>query len=369
MAERIAAYIGLGSNLGDRRRTIREALAALDRHPDIKVARVSDIKETAPLGQASEPYYLNGVAEVHTTLAPEGLLSVLMATEDVLGRTRRGRWGPRTIDLDLLLFGGQIVRLPHLIVPHPQMHLRSFVLDGLCQLDGQIVHPLFHEPVCELARRLGGGSFALDPAGPQLVSVAGPIGVGKTTLVKRLAAALDGQVLLEPYDTNPFLARVYAGQKDLALDSQLYFLLHRADQLRPEALSQESVSLTDYVFQKELIYARRLLDAEQLELYERVYEVFARTVKAPALVIYLTDSPERCLERIHRRNRPYEQQIALDFLEALHQDYERLSEGWRTCPLIRLFASNVGIDDEAAIEHVALQVKAYVAEREHVTVA
>ncbi len=368
MAEPIAAYIGLGSNLGDRQRTIREALAALDRHPDIEVTRVSDIKETPPIGQASQPYYLNGVAEVRTTLSPEGLLNVLMTTEDVLGRTRRGRWGPRTIDLDLLLFGRRIVRLPNLIVPHPQMHLRSFVLDGLCQLKADLVHPLFNEPVCELARRLGGGDFVLDPAGPQLVSIGGPIGVGKTTLMKRLAAALDGQALLEPYDTNPFLARVYAGQKDLALDSQLYFLLHRADQLRAEALSQESVSLTDYVFHKELIYARRLLDAEQLKLYEQVYEVFAATVKDPVLVIYLEDSPERCLERIHRRNRPYEQQITLEFLEALHEDYERLFEGWRTCPLIRLPASEIGIDDEAAIEHVALQVKAYVAEREQVAV-
>jgi len=369
MAERITAYIGLGSNLGDRRHTIREALASLNRHPEIEVSRVSDIKETPPLGQASEPYYLNGVAEIHTTVAPEELLSVLMNTEDILGRTRRGRWGPRTIDLDLLLFGRKIVRQPHLIVPHPQMHLRSFVLDGLCQLDGDLVHPLFHEPVRELAGRLGGGNFVLDPAGPQLVSIAGPIGVGKTTLVKRLAAVLDGQVVLEPYDTNPFLARVYAGQKDLALDSQLYFLLHRADQLHPEALSQESVSLADYVFQKELIYARRLLDAEQLRLYERVYEVFTRTVEPPALVIYLEDSPQRCLERIHHRNRPYEQQIVLEFLEALHQDYEHLFADWGICPLIRLPVSKVGIDDEAAIEHVALQIKAYVAEREHAAVA
>jgi len=368
MAEPTIAYIGLGSNLGDRQRTIRDALATLGRHGEIEVMRVSDIKETAPLGQASEPYYLNGVAEIRTTLSPEGLLSVLMTTEDVLGRTRRGRWGPRTIDLDLLLFGQQILRLGHLIVPHPQMHLRSFVLDGLCQLKGDLVHPLFNESVRELARRLGGGNFMLDPAGPQLVSIGGPIGVGKTTLAKRLAAALDGEALLEPYDTNPFLPQVYAGHRELALDSQLYFLLHRADQLRPDALSQERVSLTDYVFQKELIYARRLLDAEQLKLYERVNEVFAATVKDPVLVIYLEDSPERCLERIHRRNRPYEQQIGLEFLEVLHEGYERLFEGWRRCPLIRLPASEIGVSDEAALEHVALQVKAYVAEREQVAV-
>lgn len=368
MAEPTVAYIGLGSNLGDRQRMIRDALASLGRHSDVEVLRVSDIKETAPLGRASEPYYLNGVAEIRTTLSPEGLRNVLMSTEDMLGRTRRGRWGPRTIDLDLLLFGQQIVRLPHLIVPHPQMHLRSFVLDGLCQLNGELVHPLFHESVRELARRLGGGNFMLDPAGPQLVSIGGPIGVGKTTLAKRLAAVLDADVLPEPYDTNPFLPQVYAGRKELALDSQLYFLLHRAEQLRPDALSPERISLSDYVFQKELVYARRLLDAAQWSLYERVHEVFAATVKDPVLVIYLQDSPERCLERIHRRNRPYEQRITLEFLEMLYEDYERLFEGWRICPLIRLPASQVGVGDAAALEHVALQVKAYVAERQRLAV-
>jgi len=366
MAEPTAAYIGLGSNLGDRQRAIKEALAALDRHPEIEVTRVRDTTEPAPLGRAAQPSSLHGVAEMRPPLSPETLLSVLMTTEDVLGRTRRGGWGPRTIDLDLLLFGQRVIRLAHLTVPHPQMHLRSFVLDGLCQLKGDLVHPLFNEPVRELARRLGGGNFVLDPAGPQLVSIGGPIGVGKTTLMKRLATTLDAEALREPYDTNPFLPQVYAGRKELALDSQLYFLLHRADQLRAEALSPECVSLTDYVFQKELIYARRLLDAEQLKLYERVHEVFAATVKDPVLVIYLEDSPERCLERIRRRNRPYEQQITVEFLDALREDYERLFEGWRSCPLIRLPASEIGISDEAALEHVALQVKAYVAERERV---
>ncbi len=124
MAEPTTAYIGLGSNLGDRHRNIREALKTLDHNAAIEVGRVSDIKETAPLGQVSEPYYLNAVAELKTTLDPERLLSVLMTTEEVLGRTRRSKWGPRTIDLDLLLFGSEVIRLPDLIVPHPQMHLR-----------------------------------------------------------------------------------------------------------------------------------------------------------------------------------------------------------------------------------------------------
>jgi len=363
MTEQVTAYIGLGSNLGDRQRVIKEALEGFGRNGQIEVVRVSEIKETRPLGSSTQPDYLNAVAEIRTTLPAERLLDVLMATENILGRIRRGKWGPRTIDLDLLLFGQEIIHLPNLIVPHPQMHLRSFVLDGLCELDSRLEHPLFNESAGELARRLAGNDFALNPAAPQLVSIAGLIGVGKTTLMTRLAAALDAETAMEPYDTNPFLSKVYAGQHELALDSQLYFLVNRAEQLDPETLSRDKVSLTDYVFEKELIYARRLLASEQLDLYERLYQPFAERAAAPVLVIYLQDSPQQCLERIRRRNRPYEQEITLAFLESLNADYERLFADWKTCPVLHLPVSRIGLDDETALAHVALQVKAYVVSR------
>jgi 2-amino-4-hydroxy-6-hydroxymethyldihydropteridine diphosphokinase len=368
MTQPTTAYIGLGSNLGDRQRAIGGALHALGRTPGVNVVRVSDTCETLPLGEAPQPHYLNAVAEIATTLGPLELLKTLRTVEDLLGRVRRERWGPRTIDLDLLLYGRQNIRLPELIVPHPQMHLRSFVLDGLCQLDPNLVHPLLDEPVSELSARLGGGDFILDSDAPQLVSVAGLIGVGKTTLVRRLATVLEGTILLEPYDTNPFLPQVYAGKKELALDSQLYFLVNRAAQLAPDALTPGRVFLTDYVFEKELIYARRLQDAEQLKLYEQIYLSFVEKVATPALVIYLHDTPERCLARIHRRNRPYEQRIELSFLESLHVDYEELFAAWKTCPVVRLPVERVGLDDEVSLGHLALQVKAYVAASERAVV-
>ena len=364
MPESTIAYIGLGSNLGDRRRAISSAVHALGRSPGIDMLGVSDVKETAPLGGARQPNYLNAVAKIVTARDPEDLLDALHAIEDMLGRVRREKWGPRSIDLDLLLYGQKNLRLPNLIVPHPQLHLRSFVLDGLCQLDPELVHPLLGASVTELAGRLNGRDFTLDPEAPALVSVAGLIGVGKTTLVSRLTGSLQGEVLLEPYDTNPFLPQVYAGRKDLALDCQLYFLLGRAAQLAPEALTAGKVSLTDYVFEKELVYARRLLDIEQLKLYEQIYEAIVEKVAAPILVIYLQDTPEHCLERIHSRNRPYEQTIGQEFLESLYGDYEELFAGWRKCPVVRLPAENVGLGDEAAIKHLTLQVNAYIASGE-----
>jgi deoxyguanosine kinase len=359
MAERVTAYIGLGSNLGDRERSIREALKILGGNGSVEVARVSEIKETLPLGQMDQPKYLNGVAEVRTALKPQELLKKLKATEAALGRQPNTSWQSRPIDLDLLLFDDEVLSTTGLVVPHPEMHLRSFVLDGLCQLNPQLVHPLLQEPVSELSRRLAGGNFLLDPQAPRLVCVSGVIGVGKTTLAKKLAEVLPATVLFEPYDTNPFLAQVYAGKSELALDSQLYFLVHRAGQLSPANLRRDEVFVTDYVFEKELIYARRLLNEQQLRLYETIYPLFAQKAATPSVVIYLEDSPANCLARIHHRNRPYEQQMTLEFLEMLDGDYKRLFAGWKACPVIRIPATRLTGYAPEVVDHVMRQVRAY----------
>lgn len=361
MPEPTTAYIGLGSNLGDREQTIRQALDLLGGNGTVEVTRVSDIQETAPLGQMHQPNYLNGVAEVRTGLKPQELLRKLKATEAALGRWPASKWQARPIDLDLLLYGLEIINDSGLVVPHPEMHLRSFVLDGLCQLNPGLVHPLLKEPVSELAHRLGGGNFAVDPDVPLLVSVAGIIGVGKTTLTKKLGEVLGCEVLFEAYDTNPFLPEVYAGRRELALDSQLYFLTSRIAQLNTDTLARGRIVIIDYVFDKELIYARQLLDAQQLGLYQQIYPLSANKITSPVLVVYLTDSPQSCLEHIHSRNRPYEQKIELSFLEALGSDYDRLFAGWKHCPVIRISMSEFDCRIDKDVRHLAEQIKYYTA--------
>lgn len=361
MPELTTAYIGLGGNLGDREETIRQALRLLGDDGAVEVTRVSDLQETAPLGQMDQPNYLNGVAEVRTALKPRELLRRLKATEAALGRQPASKWQARPIDLDLLLYGPEIISDSGLVVPHPELHMRSFVLDGLCQLNPELAHPVLKEPMSELTRRLGGGNFIIDADAPQLVSVAGIIGVGKTTLAKKLSEVMPGRVLYEPYGTNPFLPLVYAGKSELALDSQLYFLVNRTDQLDRSRLPRNEVLVTDYVFEKELIYARRLLNPEQLKLYETIFQPFAARVATPVLAVYLQDSPQACLERIHSRNRPYEQRISLEFLEALDQDYRKLFAGWKASPVIRIAASRLTGYSEAVVEHVVRQVRAYIA--------
>ena len=358
MAE-TTAYIGLGSNLGDRKGNIDRAVKMLATRSKIAVNRVSDIIETPPLGSTDQPKYLNAVVEVRTSLTAHELRRMFSEIEAALGRVRHGKWWPRPIDLDLLLFGDEVIDTPpELTVPHAQMHLRSFVLDGLCQLNPNLVHPVMNESVSDLAGRLGGLDFAISSDAPQLISVAGNIGVGKTTLAKKLAARLGCEVFLEPYDTNPFMPEVYAGRKELALDSQLYFLTSRAKQLAPDALAEGELCISDYVFDKETIYARRLLDAKQLALYEEIYPTFAAKVAAPVLVIYMRDPAANCLERIHKRNRPYEQQIELAFLQGLDDDYERLFQGWRACPVIRISTSQA-----RNVEHLARQISYYTADQ------
>jgi 2-amino-4-hydroxy-6-hydroxymethyldihydropteridine diphosphokinase len=360
MAEQ-TAYIGLGSNLGNRQDHIRDALRMLAENKHIDVACVSDVAETAALAQSNQPKYLNTVAEIKTSLSAEDLHKTLADIETQLGRMRNGKWSPRTIDLDLLLFGREVISTHDLTVPHRQMHLRSFVLKGLCQLNPELLHPVINESMTELAARLNGGDYVPNSDQPRLVSVAGIIGVGKTTLAKKLSSSLGCKILLEPYDTNPFMPDVYAGKKELALDSQLYFLTSRVAQLNRNLLAQGQISISDYIFDKELIYAGRLLNAQQLTLYEEICPPFAAKVAAPVLVIYMQDSAQKCLERIQQRNRHYEQEIELQFLETLDSDYEQLFADWKTCPVIRKQMSQFDCTQDSDIEHLANQVKYYVA--------
>jgi 2-amino-4-hydroxy-6-hydroxymethyldihydropteridine diphosphokinase len=361
MTNTTVSYIGLGSNLGDREASMRKALNLLAEASGVELTRVSELIETPPLGGAAQPEFINAVTEIKTSLDPEDLHRVLLDIETSLGRQRQSKWSPRTIDLDLLLFGDEVVNRPALTVPHPQMHLRSFVLKGLCQLNPELSHPVLKEPMSELAGRLQGADFVLNPDLPQLISIAGIIGVGKTTLTKKLAGLLGCKALFEAYDKNPFMPDVYAGNKQLALDSQLYFLTSRITQLNHNTLKLGQIAISDYVFDKELLYARRLLSPEQLTLYEQIYSPVGANVSTPVLVIYLTDSAQNCLERIRRRNRPYEQEIQPQFLQALNADYEGLFTDWKTSPVVRIAASKLDYTSQADIDHLANQIKSYVA--------
>jgi 2-amino-4-hydroxy-6-hydroxymethyldihydropteridine diphosphokinase len=130
----VRAYVGLGANLGDREGTLRRALELLAADPDVEVVAVSRLRETEPVGVVDQPRFLNGAAALETELGARELLERLLAVERRLGRVRGERWGPRTVDLDLLLHGDAVVDEPGLTLPHPRLHERRFVLEPLAEL-------------------------------------------------------------------------------------------------------------------------------------------------------------------------------------------------------------------------------------------
>ncbi|MBO8127758.1 MAG: 2-amino-4-hydroxy-6-hydroxymethyldihydropteridine diphosphokinase [Peptococcaceae bacterium] len=135
------AYIGLGSNMGDKEGQIKLALSMLDELPGTKVARVASLYRTAPIGDTDQDWFINTVARVETRLGPRRLLRSLLEIEKKLGRVRTRRWGPRVIDLDLLLYDNVRINGPDLIVPHPRLTERAFVVVPLAELAPELVLP------------------------------------------------------------------------------------------------------------------------------------------------------------------------------------------------------------------------------------
>lgn len=135
------AYIGLGSNLGDKVRNIREALQLLESRKGVKVIKVSSLYETIPVGYSNQPNFINAVVAVQTDKPPDELLAIAKAIEAELGRQKSFRWGPRLIDLDILLYDNLTYKSAKLKLPHPEVKNRAFVLVPLAEIAGDKIHP------------------------------------------------------------------------------------------------------------------------------------------------------------------------------------------------------------------------------------
>ena len=152
----VTAFIGLGSNIEPRSKYIERAVNLMNAHPQIKVTKVSSLYQTDPVGgPRGQGRYLNGAAEIRTSLAPHELLDALQAIEAELGRKRETFWGPRTIDLDILLYGDQIISTDRLLVPHPRMHERRFVLQGLAEIAPEVIHPMLEMTAQTILEAMG----------------------------------------------------------------------------------------------------------------------------------------------------------------------------------------------------------------------
>jgi len=151
VTDTVTAYLGLGSNLGNREDNLDMALKLLSQR--MKIGRVSSIYDTEPVGNTDQPRFLNIACEVFTRLSPEGLLALAKGIEGKMGR--RGKSGePRTIDIDILLYGDTVMETPDLVIPHPRMTERAFVLVPLAEIDPDLVHPVSGKTVTEMKKAI-----------------------------------------------------------------------------------------------------------------------------------------------------------------------------------------------------------------------
>jgi 2-amino-4-hydroxy-6-hydroxymethyldihydropteridine diphosphokinase len=149
----VTAHVALGSNLGDRARRLREAVTRLNATPGVRVVAVSSFLDNPAVGGPDgSPPFLNAAAAVETALAPRELLTAMLEIERVMGRVRERKWEPRTIDLDLLLYGDRVVHEPDLTIPHPLMQVRPFVLRPLAEIAPEAIHPVLGVTIGELLR-------------------------------------------------------------------------------------------------------------------------------------------------------------------------------------------------------------------------
>jgi 2-amino-4-hydroxy-6-hydroxymethyldihydropteridine diphosphokinase len=150
----IICFIGVGSNLNNPTERCLESVSNLDSVSGIKVLRRSSLYRTEPVGFIEQDWFVNAVAEIRTTLTPHELLKALHEVEGGMGRVRGPKWGPRVIDLDILLYGQEVIQEGDLVIPHPLLHRRRFVLEPLCELASYAIHPAFGVSIRGLMDRL-----------------------------------------------------------------------------------------------------------------------------------------------------------------------------------------------------------------------
>ncbi|MGD2081516.1 MAG: deoxynucleoside kinase [Chromatiales bacterium] len=191
--------------------------------------------------------------------------------------------------------------------------------------------------------------------------VEGPIGVGKTSLAQRLGESLRGDTLLEAFDDNPFLERFYANPREGAFPAQLFFLFQRSRQiqrLRQNDLFRERI-VSDFMLEKDRLFARLNLDSDELALYDQVYDRLSMEAPSPDLVIYLQAPVDVLLERVHRRGRPVERTLRAEYLARLSEAYTEFFYYYDRSPLLIVNAAEINpVDRDADYAQLLEQVRA-----------
>jgi 2-amino-4-hydroxy-6-hydroxymethyldihydropteridine diphosphokinase len=343
--------ISLGSNLGNRQENLDAAVARLAAHPGIRLLGSSKWHATAPVGgPAGQGDFLNGALKLETTLTPHELLGCLQQIENQLGRRRAERWGPRPLDLDLLLYDELILTTPALVVPHPRMAWRRFVLEPAAEAGGSMIHPTIGWSIARLVEHLNDSM--------PYVAITGPIAAGKSRLAERLARTISGRLISEQPDWSR-LDAFYADPANHAWKMELQFLDERTRLLETkvsgtflsarEKRADEQRFLTpffvsDFWFDQSAAFARAWLPVERLREYLEKYERLRRTVVAPRLIVLLDAPADELWARVRQRGRPCERHLSVEALARIRQAVLQEAERPGVGPVLR-----AGSDDADAV--------------------
>lgn len=336
MIEIKTTYLSLGTNVGDKLNNLQNAIFVIQKQIG-DVVQISPVYQSTAWGFEADDF-LNVCICLKTKLLPQVLLENILNIEIELGRVRLQEEGyePRTIDIDILYYEKEIVFTERLVIPHPELPFRKFVLKPLADIAPQYYHPNLNKDtrnllqqckdkskLTKLPHQLFKNREALF-ANTNFIAIEGNIGAGKTTLANKIAEDFNGKLVLERFADNPFLPKFYEDQSRYAFPLEMSFLADRYQQFTDDTSQYDlfkSFMVSDYDIYKSLIFAQVTLQKEEFELYRKLFNLMYKEVKKPKIYVYLYQTTERLLDNIKKRGRDYEQNIQSDYLEKINAGY------------------------------------------------
>ena len=328
-------YLSLGSNQGNKLEYLQDSINLIAQKIGA-ILKIGAIYKTPALGFKGSDF-LNTCVKVTTYLPPETLIKRILNIEKELGRVRSdtNNYTNRTIDIDVLLFDDEIIFSKELIVPHPRMLDRKFVLFPLTDIASNTIHPVEKKNINKCLESCNDNS-RIEKIKENLIrpipltekynyiAIEGNIGAGKTTLAKMMSDEFNAKIVLERFADNPFLPKFYEDEERYAFPLEMSFLADRYQQLTDD-LAQfdlfKNLIVSDYYIFKSLIFAQVTLQKDEYLLYRKMFDLMYKEITKPDLYVYLYQNTERLLKNIQKRGREYEQNISHDYLNKIHNGY------------------------------------------------
>lgn len=343
MSDPKTIYLSLGSNLGDRLVQLQNAVFTIEKKIG-GLDRISPIYQSSAWGFEGEDF-LNLCLSLKTSLSPLALLETLLQIETESGRIRFQEDGyqSRTLDIDILYYGKEAFYTERLVIPHPEIAFRKFVLKPLADIAPQFYHPVLNKDTrnliqeCRDKGRLEKTPYKVFKNRAELfghtnfIAIEGNIGAGKTTLAKKMAHRFNAKLVLERFADNPFLPKFYEDQNRYAFPLEMSFLADRYQQFTEDTSQYDlfkSFMISDYDIYKSLIFAQITLQQDEFELYRKLFSLMYKEVKKPGIYVYLYQTTERLLENIKKRGRDYEQNIQPAYLNKINKGYFDFIKGY-----------------------------------------